>query len=76
MAKSMNLNTASGLSGMLKKGHKTFQGSVLTYFVFSSFMFCVISTFHVGIHGAVLQNIDACRQIADILRTSFGPNGL
>jgi T-complex protein 1 subunit theta len=54
MAKSMNLNTAQGLSGMLKKGHRTFE----------------------GLHGAVLQNIDACRSIANILKTSFGPNGL
>lgn len=50
----MNLNTAQGLSGMLKKGHKTFE----------------------GLHGAILQNIDACRGIADIVKTSFGPNGL
>jgi T-complex protein 1 subunit theta len=27
MAKSMNLNAAAGLSGMLKSGHQTFQGT-------------------------------------------------
>ena len=26
MAKSMNLNAAKGLQGMLKEGHKTFEG--------------------------------------------------
>lgn len=27
MAKSMSLNAAAGVSGMLKEGHKTFEGS-------------------------------------------------
>jgi len=29
-----------------------------------------------GLEEAVYKNIDACRQIANIIRTSFGPNGM
>jgi len=29
----------------------------------------------IGLHGAVLQNIDACKQMANLLSTSYGPNG-
>ena len=28
-----------------------------------------------GLEEAVYKNIDACKQIANIVRTSFGPNG-
>jgi len=29
-----------------------------------------------GLEAAVLRNIEACQQLADITRTSFGPNGM
>lgn len=29
-----------------------------------------------GVEEAVLKNIDACKQLAIIVRTSLGPNGL
>ena len=28
-----------------------------------------------GVEEAVLRNIEACKQLSQILRTSFGPNG-
>ena len=32
-------------------------------------------SFSTGIEEAVLRNIEACTQLADTVRTSFGPNG-
>ncbi|RHY31570.1 hypothetical protein DYB32_003373 [Aphanomyces invadans] len=54
MAKSMGFNPAAGLSGLLKEGHKHFE----------------------GVDEAVAKNIDAVKQLADISRTSLGPNGM
>jgi T-complex protein 1 subunit theta len=54
MAKSMNMNISSGLSGMLKDGHKVYE----------------------GVSGAVIRNIEACKGIAAMVRTSLGPNGM
>lgn len=54
MAKSMNLNMSAGLGGMLKDGHKVFE----------------------GVQGAVIRNIEACKGIAAMVRTSLGPNGM
>ena len=28
-----------------------------------------------GLHEAIFRNVDACKQLADITRTSLGPNG-
>ncbi|RHY04379.1 hypothetical protein DYB36_000901 [Aphanomyces astaci] len=54
MAKSMGFNPAAGLSGLLKDGHKHFE----------------------GVDEAVAKNIEAVKQLADISRTSLGPNGM
>jgi len=54
MAKSMNINSAAGLQGMLKDGHKSYE----------------------GVHGAVIKNIEAAKAIANMVRTSLGPNGM
>jgi len=54
MAKSMGFNPAAGLSGLLREGHKHFE----------------------GVDEAVAKNIDAVKQLADISRTSLGPNGM
>ena len=32
-------------------------------------------TFSSGIDEAVLRNLEACTQLADTVRSSFGPNG-
>ena len=53
MAKSMGYNMASGLSGMLKDGHTSYE----------------------GVDEAIMRNIDAAKQLADIVKTSLGPNG-
>lgn len=54
MSKSMSINPAAGLTGMLKEGHKTFE----------------------GVQGAVIRNIEACKAIATMVKTSLGPNGM
>jgi len=54
MAKSMGYNQAKGMQGMLKDGHKTFQ----------------------GVEGNILKNCDAAKQIAGMVQTSLGPNGM
>ncbi|KAG5185272.1 chaperonin Cpn60/TCP-1 family [Tribonema minus] len=54
MAKSMGYNLASGLSGMLKEGHTSYE----------------------GVDEAIMRNIDAARQLADIVKSSLGPNGM
>uniref|UniRef100_A0A7S2V2T8 CCT-theta n=1 Tax=Fibrocapsa japonica TaxID=94617 RepID=A0A7S2V2T8_9STRA len=54
MAKSMALNQAAGLTGMLKDGHSTYS----------------------GLDEAVLRNIKAAKDIASIVSSSMGPNGL
>lgn len=54
MAKSMGYNQAKGMQGMLKEGHKTFQ----------------------GVEGNILKNCDAAKQIAGMVQTSLGPNGM
>ncbi|CAN0229270.1 unnamed protein product, partial [Discosporangium mesarthrocarpum] len=54
MAKSMGLNLASGLQGMLKSGHTSYE----------------------GVDEAIIRNINAAKQLAAIVRTSLGPNGM
>jgi T-complex protein 1 subunit theta len=44
---------ASGLSGMLKDGHTSYE----------------------GVDEAIMRNIDAAKQLADIVKSSLGPNG-
>ena len=51
---SMAYNTAAGLGGMLKKGHRNME----------------------GLEGATIRNVEACREISAITRTSLGPNGM
>lgn len=50
----MSLNAAAGLQGMLKSGHKHFD----------------------GVDDATAKNLEAGKQLADISRTSLGPNGM
>lgn len=54
MAKSMGMNLASGLQGMLKEGHNSYE----------------------GVDEAILRNINAAKELAAIVRTSLGPNGM
>ncbi|CAM9857273.1 unnamed protein product [Ascophyllum nodosum] len=54
MAKSMGMNLASGLQGMLKEGHSSYE----------------------GVDEAILRNINAAKELAAIVRTSLGPNGM
>uniref|UniRef100_A0A7S2S188 CCT-theta n=1 Tax=Eucampia antarctica TaxID=49252 RepID=A0A7S2S188_9STRA len=52
MARSMSLNQASGLQGMLKSGHT-----------------------HID-EGAAFRNIDASKELSNIVASSLGPNGM
>ncbi|CAN0106406.1 unnamed protein product, partial [Ectocarpus sp. 12 AP-2014] len=54
MAKSMGMNLASGLQGMLKDGHNSYE----------------------GVDEAIMRNINAAKELAAIVRTSLGPNGM
>jgi len=54
MAKSMALNQASGITGMLKDGHKHIE----------------------GVDDAIVRNLEAGKQLATIVHTSLGPNGM
>ncbi|CAM9234574.1 unnamed protein product [Scytosiphon promiscuus] len=54
MAKSMGMNLASGLQGMLKDGHNSYE----------------------GVDEAIIRNINAAKELAAIVRTSLGPNGM
>ncbi|CAM9356279.1 unnamed protein product [Hapterophycus canaliculatus] len=54
MAKSMGMNLASGLQGMLKEGHNSYE----------------------GVDEAIMRNINAAKELAAIVRTSLGPNGM
>lgn len=54
MAKSMGMNLASGLQGMLKDGHNSYE----------------------GVDEAIVRNINAAKELAAIVRTSLGPNGM
>jgi T-complex protein 1 subunit theta len=54
MAKSMAFDQASGITGMLKDGHKHIE----------------------GIDDAIVRNLEAGKQLATIVHTSLGPNGM
>jgi len=54
MAKSMALNQAAGITGMLKDGHKHIE----------------------GVDDAIVRNLEAAKQLATIVHTSLGPNGM
>lgn len=71
---------------MLKEGTKTFEGKAHLQPSFhhhssSSSLFFIIPTmpifFHpmIGVDEAVIRNIEAAKQLAQIVRTSLGPNG-
>ncbi len=61
------LNTKSGFRNLLK--------DVPPYCSFSVFNFLKGSKHYAGLEEAMLKNIEACQKIAEIVKTSLGPNG-